>query len=135
MRNIPPVLLLLLQLSVPALSQQPGNPKPQTTPVPTEPQPSRSTDDDVVRITTNLVQELRTQLRLFRDGQLVFTGKENSSAPATQPDPKRITITGAVKLGADLVPGEYVLQVTAIDPLADEKDRVATQWIDIEIIK
>jgi hypothetical protein len=38
-------------------------------------------------------------------------------------------------LGADLIPGEYVLQITATDPLADEKHRVATQWIDFEIVK
>jgi hypothetical protein len=32
-------------------------------------------------------------------------------------------------------PGEYVLQITATDPLADEKHRVATQWIDFEVVK
>jgi hypothetical protein len=42
---------------------------------------------------------------------------------------------GALKLGADLIPGEYVLQITATDPLADAKHRVATQWIDFEIVK
>ena len=79
--------------------------------------------------------QLRTQMRLFRDGQLIFTGKESALPDVSQPDPKRITILGAVKLGADLVPGEYVLQITATDPLADEKHRVASQWIDFEIVK
>ncbi|MGH9871930.1 MAG: VWA domain-containing protein [Pyrinomonadaceae bacterium] len=79
--------------------------------------------------------QLRTQMRLFRDGKPVFTGKENALSDVVQPDPKRITIVGAVKLGDALVPGEYVLQITATDPLADEKHRVATQWIDFEIVK
>ena len=79
--------------------------------------------------------QLRTQMRLFRDGQLIFTGKESALPDVSQPDPKRITILGAVKLGADLVPGEYVLQITATDPLADEKHRMASQWIDFEIVK
>jgi VWFA-related protein len=79
--------------------------------------------------------QLSTQLRLFRDGQPVFTGRELTLREANQPDPKRITILGAVKLGAELIPGEYVLQITATDPLADAKHRVATQWIDFEIVK
>lgn len=79
--------------------------------------------------------QLRTQLRLFRDGQLVFTGKENPISDPSQPDLKRITTLGAVKLGAELTSGEYVLQITVTDPLADEKHRVATQWIDFEIVR
>ena len=79
--------------------------------------------------------QLRTQLRLFRDGKPVFVGKELPLSEASQPDPKRITILGGVRLGTDLVPGEYVLQLTAIDPLADEKHRMATQWIDFEIVR
>jgi hypothetical protein len=78
---------------------------------------------------------LRTQLRLFRDGQLVFTGKETAESNVSQSDLKRITVSGGVQLGGDLIPGEYVLQITATDPLADEKHQVATQWIDFEIVK
>jgi VWFA-related protein len=79
--------------------------------------------------------QLRTQLRLFRDGQLVFTGKEYALGAVSQPDLKRISMASALKLGADLVPGEYVLQITVTDPLADEKHRVATQWVDFEVVK
>jgi hypothetical protein len=84
--------------------------------------------------TTNRPQ-LRTQVRLFRDGKQIFAGKENALSDVSQPDSKRITILGGVKLGSDLIPGEYVLQITVTDPLADEKHRVATQWIDFEIVK
>ncbi len=78
---------------------------------------------------------LTTQVRLIRDGQPIFTGKETSFTNTSQPDLKRITFGGALKLGRDLSPGEYVLQVIVIDPLADEKHRVATQWIDFEVVK
>jgi hypothetical protein len=79
--------------------------------------------------------QLRTQVRFFRDGALVFTGKEQPLSETSQPDLKRITVLGAVRLGGELIPGEYVLQITVTDPLADEKHRVATQWIDFEIVK
>ena len=84
---------------------------------------------------TTAKTQLLTQVRFFRDGALVFTGKEQPLSDANQPDLKRITMMGAVKLGNDLIPGEYVLQITVTDPLADEKHRVATQWIDFEIVK
>ena len=79
--------------------------------------------------------QLQKQVRFFRDGALVFSGKVQPLGETSQPDPKRIAILGAVKLGGDLIPGEYVLQITVTDPLADEKHRVATQWIDFEIVK
>jgi hypothetical protein len=79
--------------------------------------------------------QLRTQMRLFREGEVVFTGKELGLVDVRQPDLKRITVVGALKLGSDLAPGEYVLQLTVTDPLADEKHQVAAQWIDFEVIK
>jgi VWFA-related protein len=84
---------------------------------------------------TTAKPQLRTQVRFFRDGALVFTGKEQPLSDASQPDLKRITMMGGVRLGNELIPGEYVLQITVTDPLADEKHRVATQWIDFEIVK
>ena len=58
MSRIPPILLFVLLLSLAALAQQTDNSRPQPTPSPeSEPQqPSRSNEDEVVRITTNLVQ-------------------------------------------------------------------------------
>src|SRR6266545_1618878 len=79
--------------------------------------------------------QLTMQVRLIRDGQPIFTGKETSFNNTSQSDLKRITYGGGLELGRDLAPGEYVLQVTVIDPLADEKHRVATQWIDFEVVK
>ncbi len=79
--------------------------------------------------------QLRTQMRLFRDGQMVFSGKEVPLDSTGQSDLKRLTNSGALSLGTELSPGEYSLQVIVTDPLAKEKHRVASQWIDFEIIK
>ena len=79
--------------------------------------------------------QLTTQVRLFRDGQPVFTGKEIPFIVANQNDLKRLLAGGMIQLGTDLTPGEYVFQVIVNDPLASEKHRVATQWIDFEIVK
>jgi len=84
--------------------------------------------------TTNKSQ-LIAQVRLFRDGQPVFTGKENQLSFTNVIDQKRLVSGGGIQLGNDLVPGDYVLQVVVQDMLADEKHRTVTQWMDFEIVK
>jgi VWFA-related protein len=79
--------------------------------------------------------QLVSQIQLFRDGQPVFTGKEIALNFTEVTDPKRLVSGGAIKLGNDLVAGEYVLQVIVKDMLADEKHRSVTQWMDFEIVK
>jgi len=79
--------------------------------------------------------QLTAQVRLFREGQAVFTGKENVLSFTGVVDPKRLIAAGGIKLGNDLAPGEYALQVTVRDMLADEKHRMVTQWMDFEIVK
>jgi hypothetical protein len=79
--------------------------------------------------------QLVTQVRMFRDGKPVFTGKENELKFSNITDQKRLITSGRIQLGTDLVPGEYVLQVIVKDLLADEKHRLVTQWMDFEIVK
>jgi VWFA-related protein len=79
--------------------------------------------------------QLQVQVRLFRGGQNVFTGKQQPFVLNNAPDLKRLAANGAIQLGADMALGEYVLQVVVTDLLADEKHRIATQWIDFEIVK
>jgi len=78
---------------------------------------------------------VQVQMRLFRNGQPLSAATAQPVNLNRQPDLKRLSVTGGMRLGADLTPGEYVLQVIATDPLADEKHRVATQSIDFEIVK
>ena len=78
---------------------------------------------------------VQTQVRVFRNGQQVFSGNVKPLDATNQPDLKRLPAGGAMLLGKEMEPGEYVLQVIATDPLAKEKYRSATQWIDFEIVK
>ncbi|HEY9284739.1 MAG TPA: hypothetical protein VIP46_14885, partial [Pyrinomonadaceae bacterium] len=76
---------------------------------------------------------LTIQTRLFREGREVYAGQPQPLDLGGQTDMARIEAAGRLQLGAQLQPGEYVLQVIVADPLADESHRVATQWIDFEI--
>lgn len=79
--------------------------------------------------------QIETQARLYRDGQLVFTGKQIPLNTNGQPDLKRLPVNGRLKLGTDLKPGEYVLQVVATDLLAKGQNRIRAQVTDFEIVK
>jgi hypothetical protein len=77
--------------------------------------------------------QLQGQARLFKDGQLVFTGKPTPLEVTNQSDLKRIVAGGVLQLGSDLAAGDYVLQIIVTDALTGEKHRIATQWIDFEV--
>ena len=78
--------------------------------------------------------QLQTQMRLFRDGQPVFTGKLMPLDTSKQADVKRLGAVGRLRIGPELVPGQYTLQVTVTDALAPEGRRTTTQWGDFEIV-
>ena len=78
---------------------------------------------------------LTIQARLFRNGEVVFTGNEFPFAVRDQNNPQRLGGGGGIQLGTSMQPGEYVLQVTVTDLLARDKYRLATQWMDFEIVK
>ncbi|HEV2762826.1 MAG TPA: VWA domain-containing protein [Pyrinomonadaceae bacterium] len=77
--------------------------------------------------------QVTTQMRLFRDGKPVFTGKVLSLDASQQQNMKRLNAAGRLRLGPELTPGDYVLQVTVTDALAPAARRTTTQWIDFEI--
>ncbi|HEV2912201.1 MAG TPA: VWA domain-containing protein [Pyrinomonadaceae bacterium] len=80
--------------------------------------------------------QLETQIRLFRDGQQVYAGKVREYNGAAQAEGGQLVAGGALKLKDNIEPGEYVLQVLVTDKLAkDDKYRMATQWIDFDIVR
>ncbi len=83
----------------------------------------------------NPTPQLTVQLRIFRDGKPAFTGKVAPLSLTGQTDMRYLTGGGLLRLGTDMPPGEYVLQVIATDALAKGKHRTATQWMDFEIVK
>jgi len=78
---------------------------------------------------------IETQLRLFRDGRLVYTGKNYPFKIRPGEDLKRLVAAGQVSLGGRIEPGEYVLQIVVTDTLARDRYRTATQWVDFEIVE
>jgi hypothetical protein len=81
------------------------------------------------------VPQLTRQTRIFREGQVIYTGEITPLTLSGQSDPERITGGGRLLLGSDFPVGEYVLQIVVTDNLAKERHRTSTQWIDFEIVK
>ena len=79
--------------------------------------------------------QLETQILLLKDAKQIFAGRLNPLEVSGQPDLKHIRAVGRLRLGPELTPGEYVLQVIVTDKLAKEKYRTATQWMDFELTK
>ena len=77
---------------------------------------------------------LETQVRLFRDGKLVYTGQAKPLDAAGQTDMRQIVAGGEILLGTDLSPGEYVLQVIVVDKLAGGEN-LTTQWMDFDLLE
>lgn len=80
--------------------------------------------------------QLETQIRLYREGKLVYTGGAQLPDLSNQADRTRLLAGGGLQLGSDMPPGEYFLQVIVTDLLVkDDKHRTTTQWTDFEIVK
>jgi len=77
---------------------------------------------------------LTTQIRIFRDGKLIFEGKNAPFELLEQIDLQKAKSAGALRLGKEMVAGDYVLQVIVTENLAKEKRRTGTQFVQFEIV-
>ena len=78
-------------------------------------------------------QSLSTRLRLVRDGKTIYEEPPVAIKTAGQTDLSRLQIEGAVTLGKNLEPGDYILQITADDGSGEKN--AASQFVQFEIIK
>ena len=83
----------------------------------------------------NRLPQLTAQTRIFRDGKAVFKTDPAPIELSPQVDLRRLPSIARLQLGTEFPPGDYVLQVIVTDRLAKEKQQVASQWIDFEIVK
>lgn len=83
------------------------------------------------KLDSSRLPRLETQIRLFRDGKLMYTGTSRPVDTSGQTDMRQIIGSGEILLGTDLPLGEYVLQVIVLDKLANSA--VATQWMDFDL--
>jgi len=77
---------------------------------------------------------LTSQMKIFRDGKLFFEGKPYPISLINQNDLRKIGFSGSVSLGTEMQTGDYVLQIVVTDNLAKEKRKIATQFVQFEII-
>jgi VWFA-related protein len=75
------------------------------------------------------------ETKLFRDGKEVYSGPEAPIQIGGQPDPERVLASGKLRLGPELEPGFYYLQVVITDKDAKSKVPPVVQWIDFEVVK
>jgi hypothetical protein len=75
---------------------------------------------------------LEESIQLYRDTQLVlaFNRPFGEGEPS---ESKCLSLAGTLRLGPELEPGDYALEITVTDKLARKKYATASQWIDFEI--
>jgi len=76
---------------------------------------------------------LTVQYRILRHGKEIFIGPEKALALSSAAAVESIDSSGMFKLGRNMAPGDYVLQVIVRDLQASGKRALATQWADFEI--
>jgi hypothetical protein len=78
---------------------------------------------------------LTTQVRLFRDGKIYFTGTVQPFDNNNQTNPQKTQYGGSLSLGTEMPVGDYILQIIATDNLAKKNRQVATQFVQFEVIE
>jgi hypothetical protein len=71
--------------------------------------------------------------RLYRDGELVYTGPSQPLEVGQDLDARRVRAGRALQLGTEMQPGSYVLQITVTDPVPGKEPRSASRWIDFDV--
>lgn len=76
--------------------------------------------------------DLVSVVRLYREGQLVFDGKETPIAHS--PGSKVVPYDAAMMLGTDLIPGDYVLEVNVVDRSRSGSGSRSTEYVQFELV-
>ncbi len=71
------------------------------------------------------------QPRLIRGDQILWEGKTIPVISEPGQDPRRIVAGGSITLGRKTLPGEYLLELEAIQ--TDGSRTAVSQWIDFEL--
>jgi len=74
---------------------------------------------------------LEFQPRLHRGDQVIWEGKRFPAVPIAGADPKHIRTGGILTLGPQTTPGDYVLELRAIQ--TGPNQATVSQWIDFEL--
>jgi VWFA-related protein len=72
---------------------------------------------------------------LYYDGKALGTSAPIKIDPGGQADVKRLVFRNDFRVGKQLTPGDYALQLTVVDKNAPDKRATATQTTDFEIVE
>src|SRR5436190_1234079 len=75
---------------------------------------------------------LARKVRVFRDGKLILDGSEIPLVLRSSGG--KYLSSGAISLGAEMEPGDYILQLVVIDNSKKENKRYATQVVQFEVV-
>jgi hypothetical protein len=82
----------------------------------------------------NAGSRLEVRPTVYQDTVPVYQPAALPFDGAGQHDPTRLAVVGRLRLGPELEPGGYTLEVAVTDANGRGKDRAARQWIDFEIV-
>lgn len=77
---------------------------------------------------------LEVQARIFKDGEPLVEGETEALDMSGQTDQNRIEAAGAVTLGKNMLPGNYVLQIVVSKKGATKSSEIVSRWTDFEIV-
>ena len=77
--------------------------------------------------------DLRSRVRMFREGKLVFDGGDKPVERQT-PGTTAPIVSGGVAIGNLMEPGDYILQIIVTENSNKRKPRTAMQFIDFELV-
>ncbi len=76
--------------------------------------------------------DLQIQTRLIRDEKVLLEGEPKPFDANGQTDSQRLQASGALTIGKNLAPGNYILQVIVRDN--SRRGEIATQFIEFEVV-
>lgn len=77
---------------------------------------------------------IETLTRVYREGKLIMDNPAKPFNAAGQTDLSLLRGFGGLSIGSAMEPGDYVLQIIAIDKARPGSERYATQFIQFEVI-
>ena len=77
---------------------------------------------------------LTVQVKIFRDNKPLLEGKKIPVDLIGQTDFEHLRTVGALNLGTEMAAGEYILQIIVADESGKGKPRLATQFVQFEIV-
>jgi hypothetical protein len=76
---------------------------------------------------------LQSQMRIYRDGEIVHEGMPAELMAVDARDPTHLATGARLRLGRILPGGEYIMQIVVFDGSRKDNARLATQSIDFEV--